>query len=107
MFAQTPSPPYYPVIFTSQRRAEDGLGGYDAMAARMVELATQQPGYLGIESARNSGGFGITVSHWESLEAIGAWKANAEHRVAQENGRRFWYAHYELRIAKVERAYSG
>ena len=107
MFAQTPMPPYYTVIFTSQCRAEDALGGYGAMAARMVELAAQQPGYLGIERARNTGGFGITVSYWESLEAISAWKANAEHRVAQENGRRFWYAHYELRIARVERGYSS
>ncbi|TRZ65159.1 MAG: antibiotic biosynthesis monooxygenase [Rhodocyclaceae bacterium] len=107
MFAQTPAPPYYTVIFTSQRRAEDALGGYDAMAARMVELAAQQPGYLGIDSARNVDGFGITVSYWASLEAISAWKANAEHRVAQENGRRFWYQHYELRIARVERTYSS
>jgi len=107
MFADTPAPPYYAVIFTAQRRAGEALGGYDAMAARMVELAAQQPGYLGIESARNASGFGITVSYWDSLEAISAWKANAEHRVAQENGQRFWYAHYELRIARVERAYAG
>lgn len=107
MFAQTPAPPYYSVIFTSQRHAADALGGYDAMAARMVELAAQQPGYLGIESARNSAGFGITVSYWESLAAISAWKANTEHRVAQENGQRHWYAQYELRIGKVERAYSS
>lgn len=106
MFARTPAPPYYSVIFTSQRRAADTLAGYDAMAERMVELAAQQPGYLGIESARNADGFGITVSYWASLEAISAWKANAEHRVAQEKGQRFWYQHYQLRIAKVERAYS-
>ena len=106
MFAQTPKPPYYAVIFTSQRHADDGVGGYDAMAQRMVELAAQQPGYLGIESARNAAGFGITVSYWESLEAISAWKANAEHSVAQENGQRHWYQHYEIRIARVERAYS-
>ncbi|MFA6311900.1 MAG: antibiotic biosynthesis monooxygenase [Sterolibacterium sp.] len=107
MFAQTPAPPYYTVIFTSQRRADDGFEGYDAMAKRMVELAAQQPGFLGMESARNAEGFGITVSYWASLEAIGAWKANAEHRVAQESGRRDWYRHYEVRIARVERAYSG
>lgn len=106
MFAQTPAPPYYAVIFASQRRADDSLEGYDAMAKRMVELAAQQPGYLGIESARNAEGFGITVSYWQSLEAIAAWKADAEHRVAQELGRRDWYRHFEVRIARVERAYS-
>jgi heme-degrading monooxygenase HmoA len=76
------------------------------MADRMVELAAQQPGFLGAESARDSAGFGITVSYWSSLESISAWKANAEHQVAQDTGKRDWYAHYELRIAKVERAYS-
>ena len=106
MFAQTPVPPYHAVIFTSQRRAEDGVAGYDAMARRMVELAAQQPGFLGIESVRGAEGFGITVSYWASLEAISAWNANAEHREAQERGQRDWYEHYELRIAKVERAYA-
>lgn len=71
-----------------------------------VELASEQPGFLGIESARDAGGFGITVSYWMSMESIAHWKANAEHKIAQETGRRDWYAHYELRIACVERAYS-
>lgn len=75
------------------------------MAARMMELAAQQPGFLGAESARGNDGFGITVSYWSSTEAISAWKANAEHLAAQEMGKREWYEHYELRIAKVERAY--
>jgi len=80
--------------------------GYDAMADRMIEVATQQPGFLGVESARNGSGFGITVSYWQSLESISGWKAHAEHKIAQETGKRDWYAHYELRIARVERAYS-
>lgn len=76
------------------------------MSDRMAELAAGQPGYLGVESARGSDGFGITVSYWVSLEAIAAWKAHAEHRIAQETGRKLWYEHYELRIARVERAYA-
>ena len=75
------------------------------MAERMVELAAQQPGFLGAESARGSDGFGITVSYWSSAEAISAWKANVEHLAAQEMGKREWYEHYALRVAKVERAY--
>ena len=67
-FAQLPEPPYYAVIFSSQRT--DGDKGYAAMADRMAELASQQPGYLGAESVRDAQGFGITVSYWESLEAI-------------------------------------
>jgi heme-degrading monooxygenase HmoA len=72
----------------------------------MVELAAMQPGFLGIESVRDADGFGITVSYWASTDAIARWKANAEHVAAQEMGRRAWYAHYELRVAKVERAYA-
>lgn len=100
-FARTPEPPYFAVIFTSQRT--EGDQGYDAMADRMVELATKQPGFLGVESARDAGGFGITVSYWSSLEAIAAWRAHAEHRVAQETGRKQWYAHFKTRVARVER----
>jgi heme-degrading monooxygenase HmoA len=101
MIAKTPTPPYYAVIFTSVRT--EGDNGYSEMAERMVELAAQQPGYLGVESARNE--VGITVSYWESLEAIRHWKANAEHLVAQKLGREKWYAAFKTRVCRVERDY--
>lgn len=104
MFASTPQPPYFAVIFSSQRTAADA-SGYERMAARMVELAAAQPGYLGIESARDAEGFGISVSYWSSAEAVLRWKANVEHLAAQELGRSLWYAGYRLRVAQVERAY--
>jgi heme-degrading monooxygenase HmoA len=104
-FATTPKPPYYAVVFTSARH--DGDWGYDETAARMEELAKQVPGYLGIESARGENGFGITVSYWSSEASIAEWKMNMEHRAAQARGRREWYSHYEIRVAKVERAYAG
>lgn len=104
-FASTPSPPYFAVVFSSQRHDADQ--GYAAMAERMATLAAQQPGYLGIETARDGDGFGITVSYWRSEEDILAWKRNAEHAVARELGRTQWYSHFELRIARVERAYGG
>lgn len=102
-FSKTPQPPYYAVIFSSLRTTGDN--GYGEMAERMVELASQQPGFLGAESARGEDGFGITVSYWASTEAITRWKANMEHIAAQELGKATWYEHYELRVAKVERAY--
>jgi heme-degrading monooxygenase HmoA len=102
--ANTPEPPYYAVIFTSQRTPADR--GYAEMAQRMVELAAAQPGFLGVESARGADGFGITVSYWSSEEAIAAWKAHLEHKPAQEAGKRIWYADYILRVAKVERDYA-
>lgn len=93
--------PYYAVIFTTIQR--DNLEGYNEMANQMEELAKQQPGYLGMESARNH--IGITVSYWKDLEAIKNWKQQSEHLKAQLKGRTDWYDWYHLRICKVEREY--
>ena len=101
--AQTPDAPYYAVIFTSQRTSEES--GYGATAERMVEAAAQQPGFLGIESCRGADGLGITVSYWRSLEDIKAWRLDQEHKTARDQGRASWYAHFAVRIARVERAY--
>ena len=100
--ANTPPAPYYAVIFTSLRTAVDE--GYGDMADRMVALAAQQPGFLCVESARD--GLGITVSYWKDLESIRAWKAHAEHQVAQQLGHAKWYAAFKTRIARVERDYA-
>jgi heme-degrading monooxygenase HmoA len=100
--AKTPPPPYYAVIFTSLRT--EGDAGYGAMAERMVALAQQQPGFLGMESARD--GVGITVSYWRDLASIRAWKADPEHQEAQRLGHERWYASASTRIALVERDYS-
>jgi heme-degrading monooxygenase HmoA len=102
--AHTPTPPYYAVVFTSVRSDADPAG-YEETAARMVELAARQPGYLGVESVRDGNGVGITVSYWSSLEAIRAWKAEAEHRLAQQAGRQRWYDCYRLRVCRVEDEY--
>ncbi|HET6226400.1 MAG TPA: antibiotic biosynthesis monooxygenase [Bacteroidia bacterium] len=99
--SKTPKPPYYAVIFTSQRT--EGDNGYEHTADRMVELAEQQEGYLGIESARND--IGITVSYWKDLDSIRKWKMHMEHLAAQDNARKKWYAHYKVRICLVERDY--
>jgi len=99
-----PVPPYYAVIFVFQRT--DGDRGYADVAERMVALASNQPGYLGVESVRDGEGRGITVSYWSSEEAIRRWKAQAEHLQAQAAGKSTWYADYSVQIAKVERAYA-
>ncbi|MEI7626814.1 MAG: antibiotic biosynthesis monooxygenase [Bacteroidota bacterium] len=101
MIATTPKPPYYAVIFSSIA-AEDS-DGYGIMAEKMNELVKLQSGYLGHESARNT--IGITVSYWDSLEAIKNWKSVSEHLVAQQLGRDKWYTSYKTRICLVERDY--
>lgn len=104
--ALTREVPYYAVIFTSLRTEVDD--NYGDMSDLMCELAMQQPGYLGIESARGESGpgLGITVSYWQSTEAIRNWKKNVDHRAAQRKGRDQWYSNYKVRICKVERDYS-
>jgi len=97
----TPTPPYYAVIFTSTRT--DVEEGYATMADKMIELAARQPGFLGVESAREE--VGITVSYWRDLESIKQWKVVGAHLEAQQLGRDKWYTNYKTRIAKVERDY--
>jgi heme-degrading monooxygenase HmoA len=116
-FAHLPEPPYWAVVFSSRRResgTDDATGsddgyllddGYAAAAARMEQLAAGYAGFLGIESARDGDGFGITVSYWVAPEAIQAWRDDTEHALTRDRGRADWYQHYELRVARVERAY--
>jgi heme-degrading monooxygenase HmoA len=99
--AKTRTTPYYAVIFTSIRTSEDN--GYGSMADAMTEAAAKQPGFLGVESAREE--LGITVSYWDSLESIAAWKQESAHLMAQKLGRDLWYETYKTRICRVERDY--
>lgn len=109
LFAMRPEfpfqPPYYAVIFRSQRTPARPDDGYGATADRMMALAVQQPGYLGVESTRDAEGLGITVSYWRHLDDIRAWRSVSEHAAARDQGRRDWYTDYDLRIARVERHY--
>jgi heme-degrading monooxygenase HmoA len=100
-FAETPTPPYYAVIFSSTRTSGDH--GYAAMAKKMFDLAARQPGYLGVETAREE--LGISISYWTDLKSIRRWKADLAHRDAQRRGREVWYSGYRVRICRVEREY--
>ena len=102
--ASLPKPPYYAVIFSSRRSAQDD-DGYAVASQRMLDVAAQQSGFLGAESTRDAEGFGITVSYWTDEAAIAGWKAQSEHVAIRERGRWLWYTHFEVRVAKVERAY--
>ena len=98
MFSNTPPPPYYAVIFSSVRTTD--TKGYSEMNARMNALALEQDEFLGMENAESE--IGISISYWNDLESIKQWKANLDHRNAQEEGKKRWYSHYKVRIAKVE-----
>jgi len=104
-FAPMPEPPYYAVIFSSQRT--EGDNGYGEMAQRMVALAEQQEGCIGVETTADRSGFGITVGYFRDEAAVLAWKNNEKHLAAQKRGKEVWYEKYKLRVAKVERGYAG
>lgn len=94
-------PPYYAVIFTN--RLSENTEGYDKMASEMEKLAKLQPGYLAMDHARNE--TGITISYWKTLEDIANWKAQLDHKQAQDLGKSKWYKNYTVRICRVEKAY--
>ncbi|OIP50688.1 MAG: antibiotic biosynthesis monooxygenase [Flavobacteriaceae bacterium CG_4_8_14_3_um_filter_34_10] len=94
--------PFYAVIFTSKKSENDS--GYDETASLMETLAKEQPGFLSMDSVRNE--IGLTVSYWKDLEAIKNWKNQAKHLIAQQKGKDNWYVWYDVKICKVERAYS-
>lgn len=104
LIAKTPKPPYYAVIFSNHlNKNSTDTEGYEKMAERMVELASLEEGFLGIESVRDD--LGITISYWRDLESIKSWKVNAEHQEAQKLGHEKWYSTFKTRISKVERDY--
>lgn len=92
------------VIFCARRTEEDDAG-YGVAAERMEDLAARQPGYRGIDHAREGDGFGITISYWETDEAAKAWRDNPEHAAIREAGRGKWYLDYSLHVARIERSY--
>lgn len=100
---KTPQPPYYTVVFSAQM--SERTDGYEDMAMRMVELASGQPGFLGIETAQNPNGSSITVSYWVDEESIRNWKKNVEHQEAQRTGRAEFYQNYTVRVGRIDRDY--
>jgi heme-degrading monooxygenase HmoA len=102
-FAPMPEPPYYAVIFANQ--ASKTPEGYAEMVQVMLDCAAEIPGYIGIESSRIADGFAVTVSYWDSEDAIKTWRNHAKHQVAQKIGRDRWYDNFQLRVARVERQY--
>ena len=95
--------PYYAVIFSSNLK--ENADGYAEMASQMNQLAEKQAGFLGLDTARSADSHGITVSYWDSLQAIQDWRNNIEHQKAIQKGMTHWYKDYQVKITRVERAY--
>lgn len=104
--ASTPNPPYYAVIFSSKRKQTRNEDQYNQMVQKMMELAKQQKGFLGIEHVTGENGFELTISYWNTLEAIQQWKENTAHQAAKQKGEN-WYLQLKTRICKVEQDYES
>src|SRR6478672_6812469 len=98
--SKTPKPPYYAVIFTSINADVDHTE-HTEMYQRMVKIAQNYQGYLGIEPARNPDGSGVAAVYWRDHESILAFARDPEHLIAKKKGREIWYSHYFIRICKV------
>jgi len=100
--ANTPQPPYYAVIAPAELSKD--VRGYPEMVSELLRLATEQPGFLGIEACMMND-FALAVSYWESLDAIAGWRKNARHVIAKDAARKRWFSRYLTRIARVEVVY--
>jgi len=65
------------------------------------------PGFISIERFESlvESGKILSLSFFESEEAVAAWRNTLEHRKAQVQGRRVYFENYRLRIASVQRDY--
>lgn len=95
---------YYAVIFTAEMTQD--LEGYEDMARKMRKLVEKQPGYIAMHHSME-GRREVTISYWQNLESIKAWKQQPEHRAAQELGRSKWYANYSVQFAKIDKFYKS
>ncbi|WP_196892591.1 antibiotic biosynthesis monooxygenase family protein [Aureivirga marina] len=92
----------YAVIFTSKRTNFDEEG-YQKMANEIENLIQHQKGFLGMDFGKDS--LRITISYWETLEDIKAWRENEIHQKAIKNGQKKWYEFYSIKVCKIEKSY--
>lgn len=104
--AITPHPPYYAVIFSSQRKQTLNEDQYNQMVQKMTELAKQQEGFLGVEHVNGENGLELTISYWNTLKAIQQWKEHTAHQTVKQKGKD-WYLQFKTRICKVEQDYES
>ncbi|MGW4567648.1 antibiotic biosynthesis monooxygenase family protein [Streptomyces sp. NPDC004561] len=97
-------PPYYAVVFTSNRTDHDP-GGYREAAAHLSRLVRDIPGFLGEDSAHTPGGLAISVAYFRDLAGIERWRQHPEHLAAKRRGREHWYERYAIHIARVEHSH--
>ncbi len=95
-----PKEDYFAVIFISEK--SNDLTGYEEMDELTINLAQQQPGFIGYESVTNNQNKGIFISYWESMDAIENWRKNSIHLAAKNQAKK-WYKSYISQICKVQK----
>ena len=97
----------YAVIFEVEVKP-DGKDIYLNIASKLKEQLQQTVGFISIERFQSlvSEGKLLSLSFWEDMDSIDAWKKNLDHMNAQSKGRSSLFKDYRIRIAKVEKDYT-
>ena len=92
-------------IFRSVR-SDHSAREYEQWSKRMDELVATMPGYVSHTSFRDgTSERGVTISYFQSMKDLVAWKNVSEHREAQDLGRSLFYTEYEIEVAEIVRHY--
>lgn len=91
--------PYYAVIFISQTITDDAA--FNAMQTLVAEKLASAKGLLGMDRHRTANGLGFSISYWDSLESIRAWRDEKTHARGQKEARDKWYSSYTIRVCQV------
>ncbi len=81
-------------VFRNRKRPDMDAAAYAADAARMEQLAREQPGFLSFKSFTAEDGEVVAISEWTDAASAKAWGAHPEHRIVQSRGRGEYYASY-------------
>ena len=81
-----------------------GATHYGPRAEEMEALARSMPGFVDVKSFVADDGERVTISTFADEASVRAWREQAEHRVAQAEGRSTYYDEYSIQVCETLRA---
>lgn len=97
MFSESVELPYFAVILTV--RLNSAHAAFEIMMDKMMQVAAQQKGFLGVEQALDEEN--IHISYWQDRVAIKDWQEHTLNVRASSLGENFWFEAYQLRVVEV------
>lgn len=95
------------VIFEVEMRPGRAQEYFD-LAASLRPALEKIDGFISVERFQSMATEGryLSLSLWRDEQAVETWKTYAEHRAAQQRGKKEIFADYRIRVADVLRDYS-